>query len=271
MARAYFTYVPSGLSIGFINLSSGNPDSFNWNFGFQSGEPLEDNVSTEANPTVVFPSAGTYQVSFTITEGTETSTVTLPVLAGVAQPGSPYSIFAIIDMRFPNSQALSTLALDSLIKKWQLFLADLIDPHITGSDIYNETKWPSLVNELIANLIIYDTVTDMLTQAGLAGTSVDSNVSNSGGLKRVVTGPSEAEWYSGSESVYNLIKSGGTGGSFYDQIIRRICILSQRLRITLEMCRPLDHSPVVPQVMYVDPVPSVEQHVPSMGHYHPHS
>ena len=63
------TTIAVGESVQFTNTSTGNPDSFLWNF--EGGNPA---TSTEENPLVVYDTPGNYDVSLTVTSGTANAT-----------------------------------------------------------------------------------------------------------------------------------------------------------------------------------------------------
>ena len=63
--------IAQGDSVSFADASQGNATSWLWEF--EGGVPA---TSTERNPTVTYPEAGTYSVSLTVGDGTSTSTVT---------------------------------------------------------------------------------------------------------------------------------------------------------------------------------------------------
>ena len=67
------TNISTGGGVNFQDQSTGNPTSWSWSF--PGGTP---NSSTEQNPTVYYNTAGTYDVSLTVTnsEGNDTKTVT---------------------------------------------------------------------------------------------------------------------------------------------------------------------------------------------------
>lgn len=260
MARAYFSYVPSGLSVRFINLSSGNPDSFAWDFGVTGG------TSTLEAPIFLYAAAGVYDVTLTVTVGTETNTLVLPVaVSSSVGYGYPMLLLDAINSRLPVAIAPTIPITDGLIKKWQLFLATLIDPNIATQDMFNQASWPTLVNELIVDLCLYDIYIDTLMKS--ATTAIEASTSGTGGgsatgsLKKVTTGPSSVEYHtpleaSGGESAYSMLKTGGLG-SISTQLKERICMLSKRLRIPLEICSKIPWRGRAPQVMkIIDPVPT---------------
>jgi PKD repeat protein len=238
MLKAYFTYVTSGLSVEFINLSLGSPTSFSWAFGPSQG------TSTDENPGKLYPTADTYEVTLTITltvgETSTTDTITLPVSVALTGTPMPHSIVGGVLARFPWASDLTVV--DTLIKKWQKFLHTLIDPHIPENLAYNERIWPPLVNELILNLVLYDLITDRLTNAGVLALGASGS---SGNLKRVETGPSNAEWFDSSVSVYQLIKPGG----LYDSLTNRICVLASRLNVIIEFCPKLAKRILAPTIL----------------------
>lgn len=65
------TTVNVGGTVAFRDASTGNPTSWSWTF--QGGNP---STSTSQNPSVVYSTAGTYNVSLTISDGTNNDTET---------------------------------------------------------------------------------------------------------------------------------------------------------------------------------------------------
>ncbi len=245
--RAYFSYVPLGLSVRFLNLSTGNPTSFVWGFGVTGIDP-----STEAEPIVSYAQSGVYEVTLTISDGVTTEAVTLSV--GVTNlftsPALPVQILDAVMSRLPTPVLPTVPVIDGFIKKWQIYLADLIDPNIATPDTFDQYKWPALVNDLIINLCLYDIITDKVMSASAA--SAVASGTGSGALKKVVTGPAEAEWFSSAESAYSMMKAGG----LYDQIKQRICILAHKLRIPLGLCESLSWKVLAPTVSKMAEAPS---------------
>jgi PKD repeat protein len=113
------TTVCSGASVAFTNLSTG-ATSYSWNFG-ASATP---STSTAANPTVVFPTAGTYSVTLTATNafGTDVETKTnyitvlngtgaaLPLTQGFAAATFPPAGWSILNANSSATWVRTTAA-----------------------------------------------------------------------------------------------------------------------------------------------------------------
>jgi len=68
------TAVPAGASVDFTDMTFGNPISWEWTF--EGGTPSS---STEQNPAgIVYSTTGSYDVSLTVSDGTNTQTITKP-------------------------------------------------------------------------------------------------------------------------------------------------------------------------------------------------
>jgi len=70
---AYPTTINLGDTVEFLNFSSGPVVSYSWSF--PGGDP---STSTEANPKVVYSSPGYFDVSLTVSDGTNTNTMLKP-------------------------------------------------------------------------------------------------------------------------------------------------------------------------------------------------
>ncbi|MHC1626364.1 MAG: PKD domain-containing protein, partial [Methanoculleaceae archaeon] len=83
------------LDVSFTDLSTGNPDTWSWDFG-------DGNSSTEQNPIHTYVSAGTYDVTLTVTNSAGMSTALKPDYITVTGPGEITSIVVT-----PGSRTLS--------------------------------------------------------------------------------------------------------------------------------------------------------------------
>ena len=67
-------------AVSFSDSSTGNPDTFSWDFGSSNltlcGTPAGSNTSAQQDPMYTFPCAGTYTVSLTVSKGGRQDTVT---------------------------------------------------------------------------------------------------------------------------------------------------------------------------------------------------
>ncbi len=80
---AFFAYSPiaptAGATVSFQNLST-NGNTYSWNFNDLSSGTA--NTSSSENPNHVFMTDGTYQVTLTVSNGTFTNSITIPVVVG---------------------------------------------------------------------------------------------------------------------------------------------------------------------------------------------
>lgn len=142
-------------------------------------------------------------------------------------------ISAAILERIPATLLPSTGVITQLITKWKLFLAPFIVPDMSEAAAMEDSSWSTLGAELIVNLVLFDSLTItyqkyLLTQGGGASSSTSSQ----GAVKKIVTGPAEAEFFPMSESISEVMKPGGLFTSIKDTI----CILAHRLDIRLYIC-----------------------------------
>ncbi len=83
--QADFTFQSSGLNVAFLDASTGNPTSWSWDFGDQMS-------STAQNPRHTYGSAGTYNVTLTVTNDAGSSSKTK--LVTVSQGAPPVADFS---------------------------------------------------------------------------------------------------------------------------------------------------------------------------------
>jgi hypothetical protein len=121
---------------------------------------------------------------------------------------------------------------------WKLYLQPQFE--LEDTEIYDDANWPPLSRFLIAKLVVHDWITHLM-QTNLAssfGTTEEgvTTTTGSGGLKKLTTGPSSAEWYDTNESLTKVLTKGSSGTSAFDQLSRGVCDLAHRLRAYIPMC-----------------------------------
>ena len=235
---AYFNYNANGLNVTFLNLSQNVTGSttFGWTFG-------DGNTSTSQSPTHTYAGVGFFDVELTLTDGLEVSTTKVRV--GVNVAGKPslgnFNLIQLISNNLPTGVTLDTTLATSYIRTWQDYLFPLVDPPSLELDKYNETCYDPLVNQLIGKLSTVDLILQgsksyLLSLGNLSGASKKD-------LKKVVTGPAESEWFSGSDTWYDIMKSGGA----LDTLKQECCMLADRIDIYLPFCQ-VKTNVIVPQV-----------------------
>lgn len=239
-----FSFKKSGLSVDFTNKSTGNPDSFLWNFG--DGE-----TSAEENPVHVYSNTGLYRVSLVITKdgvsndlfkkyvGVNEDEDLLVLDAPITELLKLYIPQPLLnneEYKFDNNLS---------IQKWQLFLQPLVSRIITNDYVYNQSAYSALENYLIAQLVARDCIINganqYLAQFNAGALNHIGEVGQE--LKMVKTGPSEAQWYASSEMWSDIMAENGT----LSILTHAICTLGHRLRITFHFCIGLSHNTIVPQ------------------------
>jgi len=237
---ANFSFNQIGLTVEFLDNSTNGPTSWLWNFG-------DGTTSTSQNPIHVYSSEGYFVVSLTPTNADGAGTAYSQHI-GVSSVGNalPTNIASIIDGIMPAGVIYDPIRKDLLIKKWQLHIQPLVEQEIDISKVYNEFAYPALVNYLIAQLVTYDIIIEGLNKYLLSVGQPAVNGTNPKELKKVVTGPSEAEWFSNSDVWGSIMKAGGA----FTALLDNICDLSHRLRITLRICGDLDQNPMAPVIGY---------------------
>lgn len=240
-----FTFKKTGLLVDFKMISTGNPVTFLWQFG--DGET--NNTDPELN--YEYEDPGFYTVVLTATYENpenpeepieETITRTIGVSPVDWQPlDTPLT--QLFQTFIPPGLEVDESSAENIKRKWQLFLQPLVNPEI---DVFDELFWPPLVNYMIAQLIAYDLIIAAANRylIGIGLQSGTDTTGSAGEVKSVRTGPSEVEWFQGSETWSEVFKQGGT----FEELTKQICTLAHRLRITLYICEHLSHSPIVPRV-----------------------
>lgn len=221
-----FTYNNQGLSITFVDRSSGNPTAWSWNFGDST------ELSTVRNPSHTYSVPGVYFVSLSVSNEDGSSEKGFNIVVSEVATLSQSIWDMVQQFLVGTSIEFDGQRFTTLKEYWQLYLAPNMDPEIVNPDIFDESKWPGLANMLIAKLIVFE-----LAWGSTGGSLISTGTLVSGGsgaLKRMETGPSNAEWFDPSETVKSMF--GGTGSNAYSIFLDGICLLARNLNLRLPFC-----------------------------------
>ena len=174
----------------------------------------------------------------------------------IDETGITASLPIYIQDEKPANLSLDQDKINNRVRYWRNYLQPLVNPVIADEDLDDESKWPFLVNVLIAKLVVYDGILLELKNAAVtaAGSSSDSTVTGSGAVKKIETGPSNVEWYDSAEAVSSLLKTGTNGTSTMDGMLGDLCMLASRVRITLPICPKPNRGTVIPIKAVMDPL-----------------
>lgn len=257
---ANFGFITQGLSVTFTDSSLNVPTSWSWDFGDPNSGLL--NVSTVQNPVHLFSLSGTYLITFTATNGLGSSIKTYTL--EISESGSLLGIREMIAGRIPAGITIDPAIRDNYIKIEQLFLQPLLSPPISDVDLFVESEWPLLANVLVAELVSYKLILDQVNSLilALSNSSSGSTSTAQAALKKIVTGPSEAEWYNNVEATTNFLSNTFKNGSLFEKTtLGVICALVERLGIQHPYC-PNSLS-TVPGLATIS-VPTI---LPTVGYY----
>lgn len=135
--------------------------------------------------------------------------------------------------------------------EWRLFLQHAIEPNIADVDINTEAAWPILVNFLIAKLIVYDYLLKQI-KSFVARNEAGSE-ENAAMVKKIETGPANAEFFDGSASVAKLLQQGKNGIPI-QTFAEEACQLAKRLKIYLPMCKNAELGITIPMKQGREPI-----------------
>jgi hypothetical protein len=140
------------------------------------------------------------------------------------------------------------------IQYWQLYLQPGFE--IPDGLVFLDSAWPILGRFLIAKLVVHSYITKLLQNfVGGALATSSSSGSGDGALKKLETGPSNAEFYNPADSLEVIMKAGTGGASPFDQLTKDICQLAQRVKIYLPICGQINQ--VVVPVLGKKPCPVI--------------
>ena len=251
------------LEVNFRDLSPAIQGAqYSWDFGDKSP------FSSERAPVHTFPTSGVYSVTLDVKDhsGEVLGSFTKDVLVSeYVDSVLPDTIYKLIDTYIPTEVfgELSFSMKQQLIGKWQLYIGDLVNHHIPKREKDNELFYEALENQLIMQLAAYDFVVLQITNllnsqskkiqtTGITDPN-DPNVEVEGGnVKKIITGPTEVEYFNEGEADSNLVKYAFDAlkpGGLVDTLKSGICMLAERLDIYLPFCNRRSKDVVVPRVV----------------------
>lgn len=259
-----FIFNTVGLKSNFTNLSYEVPDEYTYSWDFGDGE-----TSTELNPTHEYQRMGFYRVSMSIVDSNNrpVEKVTKTVLiSDKVKTHLSNSIYVLINTYIPYSifGKVPSSIKQQFIEKWQLYIQPLVNHEIPVEDFNNELYYEALENQLIMELAAYDYMilniqnvinatsqTIIKDNSQSSGSSSDTSSASGGSIKKIVTGPTEVEYFNDTESekdfISNITKATQPGG-FIDILKQNLCMLAGRLDIYLPICENQTRV-VVPRVV----------------------
>lgn len=257
-----FIFNTVGLKSNFINLSYEVPDEYTYSWDFGDGE-----TSTELNPTHEYQKMGFYRVSMSIVDSNNrpVEKVTKTVLiSDKVKTHLSNSIYVLINTYIPYSifGKVPSSIKQQFIEKWQLYIQPLVNHEIPVEDFNNELYYEALENQLIMELAAYDymllniqnvinATSQIIINDNSQSSGSSSNTSSGGSIKKIVTGPTEVEYFNDTESekdfISNITKAVQPGG-FIDILKQNLCMLAGRLDIYLPICENQTRV-VVPRVV----------------------
>lgn len=259
---AYFGYTKLNNIVTFQNLSLNAPTIYKWEFGDETAEVNQE------NPVHTYSEPGIYDVTLTVSkeiDGQETlvsEPLTITIDVGSTNVNTHVNLLELVNSYIPAKLLVESSLPNKirLIQYWQTYLQPLVEiPFpVEPLDTHNETKWPTLVNNLIAQLVAKDILLQMINKflISVGGQTIgsDENIENQARqIKSIETGPAKTEWFEAGDSTTTKDLSSAyaqlmRGQGPYNIILQSICQLSQRVRIFLPMCGPLIHGTTVPKI-----------------------
>lgn len=147
------------------------------------------------------------------------------------------TIYQLVESNLPADFVVSNDYINTRLKYWQLLLYKAAE--IDEADKYSITEWPDDWLILLSYCVTYDLYVRILSGAFIAIGEVSSSSStkSDGGIKKIVTGPTEVEYHNSSESLTDLLKNiRSPDGAFWD-MLQLACAFAQQLGVKLPFCK----------------------------------
>ena len=227
----FFVDQATPLKVDFQDLSTNTPTSWAWNFG-------DSTTSILQNPSVTYGAEGRYTVSLIATNGDGSSTPFVYEILISLTPTLNQTVEQMVNASLPSGITIPAIELTQAVRRWQMYLQPKVYVPFTVAveDTFNQAKYPGLANVLISKLIIYEQLMEQAQKTMTSQLSSESGGTSTGGIKRIESGPSVAEWYDNSET-WKTVFAGKTDTGFFGSLTQDICIFASRQNIAIpELC-----------------------------------
>lgn len=171
------------------------------------------------------------------------------LIYGLATPVNVQKFIAFSEM-VANESVEGLVIPESFIEtksyEWRLFLQNALTEKILDADIANEAAWPTLANFLIAKLVVYSFIMNLIRNSPATSLSSSSEAVTAN-VKKIETGPSNTEFYDTGANIADMMKPNAQGKSAFDALKSELCNIAGKLRVSIpDICGYLPESPVIP-------------------------
>lgn len=226
----FFVDMATPLKVDFQDLSSNTPLSWAWDFG-------DAGTSNTQNPTHTYAAEGRYTVKLTATNVDGSSEFSYDILISLI-PTLNQTVEQMVEDALPDGFSIPAIELTQAVRRWQLYLQPkvYIPFEVAVADTFNQAKYPGLANVLISKLIVYEQLMAEAKKTMTSTMSSESGSNSTGGLKKIESGPSVAEWYDTSNT-WKTVFAGKSDVGFFGAMTSEICIFAGRQNISIpEIC-----------------------------------
>lgn len=149
--------------------------------------------------------------------------------------GFSSSVLSFLHTELPTNIQLTANFINQRLMYWRLILQDAFE--ITDANLSQDSAWPTLVNAMLAKLVVYDALDQASRGAYMQFIGYQNNQATpQGTIKKVETGPTSVEHFDISTAVKNALYAPQGGKSFFEVITESLCGLANRLKVKLPMC-----------------------------------
>ena len=220
-----FQYLVKGNVVYFTDTSTGAPSTYSWSFG-------DGTSSTEQNPVKRYVDTGVFNVSLTASK--------------VGSTGNPYVQSIVVGSNESNASIKTRVLWDipeavinlrpaewnTKINYYISYAFNLVGQQLgkQANSITNEASYNQLEGEFVAKIALYELFNSMAIRNMLATLKGDDT--GTGPIKKITTGPADAEWFDAGVFYENIYKEGGV----LDGYKQTICTDAAALGVNLSYC-----------------------------------
>lgn len=137
----------------------------------------------------------------------------------------------------PAGFSVSQDYLDRQLKIWQMLLHEAAE--IPEEYKYDLAVWSDTWEVVLAYCVIYDIYMRILSGAIIFGgvsTNTNGEIQTGGEVKKIVTGPTEVEYFGTKEAWAEIIKLWGAPGGLLELFFAKACMAARMVGVKLPFC-----------------------------------
>lgn len=150
------------------------------------------------------------------------------------------TISQLVEMYLPTGFVVGEDFIENQTRIYQLLYWEAAG--VTEENKYTITEYPDTWQLLIGYMVLYSILQKILLGSfigAIGGTTSTGEIVTEGGIKKIVTGPTEVEYFGAADSLSTVVKAIQGDGGLLLEIMGLACPIAARIGIKLPFCKAM--------------------------------